>query len=213
MPKKAHTSKTFENMLRALKDKGVGANSAKGGVSIIDDNGISFGFVSPTTDTHKDLNDFSAVCKLVYHNASFLFTGDAESTAESFITENVDVDVLKAGHHGSSTSSSQAFLNNVTPKYAVISCGTGNSYGHPHSETLTKYNSMGIEVYRTDKSGTIIFETDGTQYVINAQPTSFTSSAPTAPVIAPVATPAPTPIPTAPMVSSQIGRASCRESV
>ena len=93
-----------------------------------------------------------------------LFTGDAEKLVEDEILEsnyNIKADVLKVGHHGSSTSSSENFLNKVSPKYAVISCGVNNEYGHPHKETLEKLKKRNIKTYRTDLEGTVVAQSDG----------------------------------------------------
>ena len=111
-----------------------------------------------------DTNNTSIVLRIVYGDTSFLFTGDAEQEAENVILasgQDIQSTVLKVGHHGSSTSTSEAFLDAVNPTYAVISCGTGNSYGHPHQETLDKLQNKGVEVYRTDLLGDIYCTSDG----------------------------------------------------
>ena len=110
-----------------------------------------------------DENDMSIVARIDYGNTSFLFTGDAEDISEYMMVDSgmpLQADVLKVGHHGSHSSTTKEFVSNVMPKYAVISCGAENSYGHPHEETLQ--NLQGIEVLRTDQLGTIVFHTDGT---------------------------------------------------
>jgi hypothetical protein len=114
----------------------------------------------------EDTNNTSIVIRIVYGDTSFLFTGDAEQETEEKILESgqdIESTVLKVGHHGSSTSTSQAFLDAVSPTYAVISCGKDNSYGHPHSETLAKLASAGVEVLRTDELGDIYCTSDGTE--------------------------------------------------
>lgn len=111
-----------------------------------------------------DMNDQSLMVKITFGSTSFLFTGDAAWTAEEdAIAGGIDLhaDVLKVGHHGSMSSTSQAFLDAVHPTYAIISVGTGNKYGHPADETLMKFQHMYISVYRTDKHGTIICTSDG----------------------------------------------------
>ena len=104
-------------------------------------------------------------------DVSVMFTGDAESMSESDIISNsqqglLDCDILKVGHHGSNTSTSQAFLNAVSPEIAVISCGAGNSYRHPHSEITGRLDSAGVEYYRTDTQGDILIKTDGTSILV-----------------------------------------------
>ena len=100
-----------------------------------------------------------------FGETSFLFTGDAEEEAEEAALRtgaDLSCDVLKVGHHGSRTSSSKAFLAAANPRYAVISCGEGNDYGHPHEETLDVRADADIEVFRTDLSGNIVASSDGT---------------------------------------------------
>ena len=117
-----------------------------------------------------DLNNSSIVLRMDHGENSFLFTGDAESEAEQAILSagyDVNCDVLKAGHHGSKTSTSSAFLTAVSPDVAIISCGVDNSYGHPSPETIQKLS--GIEVYRTDLNGTITVVSDGSKYTITKE--------------------------------------------
>ena len=98
-----------------------------------------------------------------YGNNSFLFTGDAEAENEKDILSknyNIDVDVLKVGHHGSDTSSTEAFLKAVSPEYAIIMVGD-NNYGHPNNVVLDRLDSLGAQIYRTDKEGTIVMVSDG----------------------------------------------------
>ena len=114
----------------------------------------------------ENLNNTSLVLHLQYNHVSFLFTGDAEASAEQEMLRTVEPSrlasaVLKVGHHGSSTSSSPEFLNAVHPQIAVYLAGSGNSYGHPHSVTIDNLLSVGAVVYGTDTDGTVIMETDG----------------------------------------------------
>ena len=161
MPKVTADTKTFEDVLDAVDEKGLTINTAKAGVTLVDGDGLSVKMLAPVLDEYDNTNDYSAVIKVVYGDTSFLFTGDAEEYAESLITGDVDSDVLKVGHHGSSTSTGEAFLERVSPSYAVISCGLGNSYGHPHTETIEKLG--GIPVFRTDEMGTIVATSDGSE--------------------------------------------------
>lgn len=109
-------------------------------------------------------NDMSIVVKLTYAGVSFLFTGDAEAESEALMLSagfDLRADVLKVGHHGSSNSTTEAFLKAVDPAAAVISCGRGNVYGHPHRETLKLLEDNHVEVFRTDLSGTVTLFSDG----------------------------------------------------
>ena len=117
-----------------------------------------------------DTNCMSIVCRIDYDNVSFLFTGDAEDMLEYMMIDSgydLNADVLKVGHHGSSTSSTEEFLQAVHPKYAVISCGTDNQYGHPRPEVLERLNAA--EIYRTDQDGTIIMRSDGNTITIETE--------------------------------------------
>ena len=108
----------------------------------------------------------SVILKSTYGDTSVMFTGDAEKESEEALLKTwkaseLKCDVLKAGHHGSSTSSSQEFLDAVSPKIVVISCGEGNKYGHPHKEAMDRFEAAGVTIYRTDKHGTIVLKSDG----------------------------------------------------
>lgn len=110
------------------------------------------------------LNDQSLMVKVVFGNTAFIFTGDAAWDAEQdALASGFDLkaDILKVGHHGSVTSTSQAFLDAVQPQYAIISVGAGNKYDHPANETLMKFQHMNVNVFRTDVHGTIICTSDG----------------------------------------------------
>lgn len=160
MPDKIHTSKMFENLLLAIEDKGLEIDIAEAGVKIGLDDVLDLTFVSPSGGL-EDLNNVSAVLRLTYRDTSFLFTGDMEKMAEDLIVDNVNVDVLKVGHHGSDTSSSEDFLNRVTPEIAVISVGEDNKYDHPSLDILERLNNIGATVYRTDEMGSITIISDG----------------------------------------------------
>jgi len=110
-------------------------------------------------------NDGSLIMKLTYGQTCFMLTGDTTKGVEEYLVElygeKLDCDVLKVAHHGSRTSSSPGFVSAVSPEYAVISSGQGNSYGHPHQETLDTLNVAGAKILRTDELGTITLMTDG----------------------------------------------------
>lgn len=176
MPNATTTTQTFSYLLTAIKSAGLTITTAKAGVEIFNSNGVSANIIAPNRASYDDLNNYSAVIKLTYSKNSFLFMGDAEELSENQITADIKADVLKVGHHGSNSSSGQAFLNKVTPKYAVISVGEGNDYGHPAQTTLDKLNSVGTVIYRTDKDGTVVFKSDGTNIAVNKSPNSTTST-------------------------------------
>jgi beta-lactamase superfamily II metal-dependent hydrolase len=167
MPKATTTTQTFLNLLEAIQAKGLSVQTAKAGVNIVNISGLNVSILAPNSSQYEDLNNFSAVLKIVYKSNSFLFMGDAETLSENEISGDVSADVLKVGHHGSSSSTGQSFLNKVHPKYAVISVGAGNDYGHPAQSTLDRLSAIGATVYRTDNDGTVVFTSDGTNISVD----------------------------------------------
>ena len=113
---------------------------------------------------YSDVNNQSLILRVDYGSNAFLFTGDAEYESETDVLdagEDVRCDVIKAGHHGSRTSTGYRLLYEAQPKYAVISCGADNEYGHPHDDTLSRLRDADVTVYRTDLNGTIVCRSDG----------------------------------------------------
>ena len=165
MPRTSSNSKSFEGLLTSISNKNLSINTAKTGTTIYSDNGINIEILSPISSFYEETNDYSAVVKLEYGESSFLFMGDAEKPVENELIEkygyDLDVDVLKAGHHGSRYSSSTEFLDYVTPEYTVISCAKDNSYGHPHSETIKRLNNVNTQIFRTYELGNITVSCDG----------------------------------------------------
>ncbi|MFL0267971.1 ComEC/Rec2 family competence protein [Candidatus Clostridium radicumherbarum] len=204
-PKQTSTTKTFQDFISAVKNKGLQLTAPVVGSSFkIGD--ATATILAPNGSGYEDANDYSIVIKLTYGSTSFLLTGDAEATSESQMLSNrsdLSATVLKVGHHGSRTSTSQTFLDKVNPKYALISVGKGNSYGHPTQETLNRLKNKGVVVYRTDENGTVVATSDGKNVSFNTQPgsyngitsssTSNSSNNQTSVVVKP--TPAPTPAP------------------
>lgn len=164
LPKISHTTKTYESVLESIKNKGLKVTTAKEGVKIDLGPGTTVEMYSPNKSKYDNLNDYSPIMRVVFGENKFLFTGDAEREAENeVIKKGVDLsaDVLKVGHHGSDTSTSDDFLKKVNPKIAIISCGKGNDYGHPHNSTVNKLEGRNIKTFRTDEVGTIQVESDG----------------------------------------------------
>lgn len=165
MPKVVHTTEVYKNLLLGIQSKGLKISDSKVGVKIIDSQDVKLTILAPSSGSYSELNDWSVVTKLTYKSNSFLFSGDAALTSENEMLKNKEVlkaDVLKVGHHGSKTSTGSEFLKAVSPKYAVISVGKGNSYGHPTQETLNRLAVSKVEIFRTDIAGTIIAKSDGT---------------------------------------------------
>ncbi|MTI80826.1 MAG: MBL fold metallo-hydrolase [Firmicutes bacterium] len=130
-------------------------------------------------ETWEDTNDYSVVCRLDTGDIEFMFTGDAEAPVEAILSGELEAEILKVGHHGSSSSTSQAFLNKVDPEVAVISVGADNRYGHPTPKTLQELKDDGIKIYRTDLNGNVIVTTNGKTYSVRTQRND------TAPVVQP----------------------------
>lgn len=164
-PKIQSNTKTFENMVDALKSKKLKINVIKRGTSTINlGNNTRVTIFSPTKNDYENLNNYSPVMKIEYGKTSFLFTGDAQNDIEKEILSNNDdisADILKIGHHGSSTSTSENFLKKVNPSIGVISVGEGNVYNHPNDDILERLKKNEITIYRTDTNGTIILSSDG----------------------------------------------------
>lgn len=160
------TSKTYEDFLTSIKNKNLKITKAAAGSTLFEGEDYKAECFAPCGSDYDGLNNYSAVVKITYGIHSFLLTGDAENISENEMLSagyNLDCDVLKVGHHGSSSSSGEDFLKKASPQYAVISCGVNNSYGHPHKETLTALKNLkGLDtVFRTDKDKTIAFTVDG----------------------------------------------------
>lgn len=171
LPPVEHTTKTFEDVLNSISDKGLKITKPVPGSGYVL-GGASFSILAPVKQYKEDLNNWSVGIRLSYGDNHFVLCGDAEAQAEADMVNNgepLQSDVLKAGHHGSSTSTSDAFLKKVSPSYVVIQCGKDNSYGHPHKETMEKLEKAGCQVFRTDEDGTIVASSDGTHL-------SFTTS-------------------------------------
>lgn len=154
------TSYTYTKLLKAIINKGLTVTRA-------DDSTFNLGSAVINTytpkKTYKNLNDYSVTTKIIHGNNSFLVTGDLGKQSEKELIDrgcDLSAKVLQVGHHGSKESSTKQFLKKVNLSYAVIQCGAGNSYGHPHSEALERISKYTTEIYRSDKDGTIVFESD-----------------------------------------------------
>ncbi len=160
LPDVTTTTKTFEDVLLAIKNKDYTITIPKIGEKFSLNN-MNFEILYTGTN-EKDLNESSIVIRLDYFNTSYLFMGDAPKSVEKkIINKNIQVDVLKVGHHGSSYSTSSNFLDKVNPKYAIISVGKNNKYNHPKEEIIDLLNKKNIMIYRTDLDGTIKLVSDG----------------------------------------------------
>ncbi|MDV4150484.1 ComEC/Rec2 family competence protein [Clostridium sp. AL.422] len=162
-PKAQSNTSAFESMAESLSRKNLKIKILKANNSNINlGKNTLVEVFSPSVDVYDNLNNYSPIIKISYGNNSFLFTGDAEEDTEEEVINkafNLKSDILKIGHHGSSTSTSKNFLDKVNPKITIISVGEDNSYGHPSEETLEKIEDT--KIYRTDINGSIIITSDG----------------------------------------------------
>lgn len=158
-----YDSKTNLNMLNAADKKAKNIYKTVAGDVLVQKDNLLIEAVAPSESTisSEELNNSSIVLKMTYGDTTFLFTGDAEKEEEDKIWTNIKADVLKVGHHGSNSSTTYNFLKKVEPKYAVISVGQNNEYGHPTDKVLNRLDSKGIKILRTDLNGTIVFTTNG----------------------------------------------------
>ncbi len=159
MPKIETTTKTFEDVLDAVENKNLTVTSPNKGDKIEIGQAVGTFMTDPILDK-DNLNLSSLVLRLEFGNNSFLFMGDAEEENEETISWP-KTDVLKVGHHGSNTSSSETFLTQVQPQYSIIMVGKDNSYNLPTQATIEKLNTTGSKIYRTDENGTIQINSDG----------------------------------------------------
>lgn len=156
----------YKALTDAVKTEGIVANTIQNGMYIELDQDVVLTILFPDRDvTSVETNTGSVVARLTYKDTSFLFTGDSPSGIETYLASKYEgalkSDVLKLGHHGSKTSSSEVFLGYVDPTYAVISVGCDNSYGHPHKEVLERLVRFDIQEFSTCKEGMVVFESDG----------------------------------------------------
>jgi len=180
LPKVTSTTKAFGDVIVAIKNKGLKVAEPKPGETF-NLGSAKCTILAPNSSKYKDSNNYSVVVKLEFGSNSFLLTGDAEDISESEILAkgfNVKADLLKVGHHGSSSSTTEEYLAKVNPKYAVISCEIGNVYGHPHKETMDKLKNKNILVYRTDELGTIVATSNGKTISFNTKPGSYKAGTP-----------------------------------
>lgn len=166
---KVHTSQTFEEMLTLIDTKNIPYHVPTTGENIAFDDDLIVKVLN-ANEHATDNNDASIVLKIMYGNVSFLLTGDAGIALEKDMLQNdIQATVLKAGHHGSNTSSSEKFIQAVHPEVTVLSYGEGNKYGHPHAEVVERLQAVGSKIYATAEAGTVIVSTDGVNYDVHSK--------------------------------------------
>jgi competence protein ComEC len=168
MPKISSNTRTFESLLESISNKKLKVQTAKAGLTLDWDKEVQVEMIAPAA-VYDSANNMSAVVKITYGTTSLLLTGDAEAASEKdMIKSGVDLSstVLGVGHHGSKSSTSLAFLNEVKPQYAIIQSGKDNNYGHPDKTILSRLKKAGVSVYRNDLQGTVSVISDGKNVTI-----------------------------------------------
>ena len=165
MPLVSKDTKQYKEIKQELKNKKLKNKPLYTGDGLSVGKDVKLQILSPQKNrTYSDTNEYSIVARLSYKEVSFLFMADATMENEIAIINDFDdirADVLKLGHHGSSTSTSDYFLGKVNPSIGVISCGKNNKYGHPHKEVMNLLEKYNIMIFRTDKQGSIVLYSDG----------------------------------------------------
>lgn len=159
------TNSTYEKFLTAVSDNAENVIPAEAGMTYSYGE-MNFEILAPLHG-YDNLNDMSAVSRLSYGETSVMFMGDASTAVEKDLLntgKDFSADIINIGHHGSKTASSQKWLEAVNPEFAVICCGAGNEYGHPHSVVTERLDNIGIEYYRTDLNGTVVFKSNSKEF-------------------------------------------------
>ena len=170
MPDTINTDKQVEELLDAMEIKDLSYEVPEIGEKF--NNGLANCEIMAINNETKNLNNSSIVIQMNYLEQSYLFMGDSEKEIENSRDWN-EVNVLKVGHHGSNSSSTEKFLNQVKPEIAIISVGANNQYKHPSTEVLTRLKNLNITIYRTDEKGSILVESDGKQNVVKKIVTNY----------------------------------------
>lgn len=164
------TTRVYTKMLEALDSQNVTVDEAVPGT--VYELGTARLQILAPFEAVDEANDVSVVCRLSFGNRAFVFTGDTGKGVEKQMldsTYTLRADVLKLSHHGSNSGNSERFLYEVNPQYAVITCGEGNSYGHPHQEVVNRLQRQNIRSYRSDIHGAIVFTTDGDSLTVETE--------------------------------------------
>ena len=172
MPDITSNSTLYLDLLKAIETKNKKINIVKAGKTIISEDDIDLKVLAPIEDEYEEVNDYSIVLKLTYKEKKFLFMADAEYESEMDLLDSkydLIADVLKVGHHGSTSSTNYYFLKAVKPSIGIISVGKNNDYGHPKDTILEKLKKQNVKIYRTDLNGNIVVRTDGRYEEVSVQ--------------------------------------------
>ncbi len=168
-----HDTQTYRNYLAAIEDIGIELVLGRAGMKKELAPGLYFEILNPVEPLSGGIHYNNIVGQIRYQKVGFMLTGDIEGQGEKAILDrNSDLEnqILKVAHHGSSTSSIEEFLKAVNPEVAIIQAGLNNQYGHPHDEVVERLLNRGIEIYRTDLQGDIVVVSDGLNWLVNTAP-------------------------------------------
>ncbi len=160
----------YDDFIDTAEDNNTEIILVERGDSFTFDNCSSFEIISPKKADMRDFNESSLCFRVVYEDTAFMFTADAERASERYMLSTgkpLEAQVLKAGHHGSSSSNMKSFVKAVSPEYAVVSCAKNNDYGHPHKETVSVFDELDVEMLVTYEDGSVVFLSDGKNVVYN----------------------------------------------
>lgn len=192
-----HTTQTFARLVEAIEQTKVSVEQPRAGQQT-QIGPLMIDVLNPSASVDlRDFHDASLALRLTFGDVAFVLTGDAERPAESRMVRGgrLDADVLKLGHHGSRTSTNESFLRAVGPRFAIVSAGASNSYGHPHAEVVDRVRSGGVDLFATPAHGTIVVRTDGQAVAVTTERSgavvagaggSTTSTSPSTPGPSPV---------------------------
>lgn len=185
-----HTTQTYLELLKLIDSKKIKYIVPKAGDKIALDTAVTTTVLN-SAEKGDENNEASIVLQVKYNSTTFLLMGDADTKQEQELMAKykVGATVLKAGHHGSNTSSSAAFVNTVKPKETILSYAKQNSYGHPHKDVVANLKKVGSKIYSTAEAGNITISTDGKKYSVSAKPWTGVATAPKPVTKAPAPTP------------------------
>lgn len=174
MPDAQANTKGYEYLLQTIRNKNKKIRLAKAGMKITSSKEYDYSadILAPVGTDYESLNNYSVVIMVRYKNRRLLYTGDIEALAEKEIMDNnteLSADVVKAPHHGSSSSSTEEFIQRTGASYVIFSCGENNDYNHPHKKIVKRWEKAGAGIYRTDKMGTITVATNGDEISVKTE--------------------------------------------
>ena len=168
-----HDTKTYQDYIAAIEDRGVELILGRAGMKKELAPGLYFEVLNPVGPLNGGIHYNNIVGHIRYDSVGFMLTGDIEDQGEGAILDgfaDLENQILKVAHHGSSTSSAEEFLEAVNPEVAIIQAGIDNRYGHPHDEVIERLLSREVEIYRTDLQGDIVVVSDGLNWLVNTDP-------------------------------------------